>query len=189
MAVTGIYFLTPVIFDIIKRLKPSSRNELEITDALDMLLNENYVITYNMITDYWKDTGTPDDIIHANRIILENMSPYFEGKNDGTNTINGKIMIGEGTIIKNHSLLEGPIIIGKNCIIDGASIGPHTSIDDNSTLSNCTIQDSIIMSECKIECNAKIIHSIISTNSHISQNKKTENEHIFLLGAGSKITL
>ena len=95
LAVTGIYFLTPIIFDIIKRLKPSPRNELEITDALDMLLNENHIITFNMITDYWKDTGTPEDIIHANGIILENLSTYFHGKNDGTNTLEGNIMVGE----------------------------------------------------------------------------------------------
>ncbi len=188
LAVTGIYFLTPVIFDIIRRLKPSWRNELEITDALDMLLNENYVITYNMITDYWKDTGTPDDIIHANGIILEHMSPYFEGENDGSNTLNGKIMVGKGSIIKNHSLLEGPIIIGKNCIIDGASIGPHTSIGDNSTLFNCTLQDSIIMSECKIEGKIKIKNSIISYNASI-QSDPTNIEKTFLLGEGTKLIL
>ena len=66
LAVTGIYFLTSKIFDVIQRLKPSWRNELEITDALHMLLRENNKITYDMITDYWKDTGTPEDIIHAN---------------------------------------------------------------------------------------------------------------------------
>ena len=65
LAVTGIYFLTPKIFEIISELKPSWRNELEITDALDMLIQKNYKITYHMITDYWKDTGTPEDIIHA----------------------------------------------------------------------------------------------------------------------------
>jgi len=188
LAVTGIYFLTPIIFEIIKRLKPSWRNELEITDALDMLLNENHLITYHMITDYWKDTGTPDDIIHANGIILENMSSYFKGENDGSNTIHGKIMVGEGTIIKNHSSLEGPIIIGKNCIIDGASIGPHTSIGDNSTLSKCNLHDSIIMSECKIIGDLKIKNSIISYNASI-QTSIDDIEKTFLLGEGTKLIL
>ncbi len=71
LAVTGIYFLTPKIFDIIERLKPSWRNELEITDALQMLLEEGNKITYDIITDYWKDTGTPEDIINANKEILK----------------------------------------------------------------------------------------------------------------------
>ena len=188
LAVTGIYFLTPIIFDIIKRLKPSQRNELEITDALDMLLNENHIITYNMITDYWKDTGTPEDIIHANGIILENLSTYFHGKDDGTNSIKGNIMIGENTIIKNNSVLNGPIIIGKNCIIDGATIGPHTSIGDNSMMSDCNLENSIIMSDCKISGAIKIKNSIISYNASIISNP-INIEKTFLLGEGTKLIL
>jgi glucose-1-phosphate thymidylyltransferase len=188
LAVTGIYFLTPIIFDIIKRLKPSWRNELEITDALDMLLNEKHFISYKMITHYWKDTGTPDDIIHANGIILENLSTYFHGKDDGTNTIEGNVMVGENSIIKNHSALIGPIIIGKNCIIDGATIGPHTSIGDNSIISNCNLQNSIIMSDCKITGNLKIKNSIISYNASIISNP-INIEKTFLLGEGTKLIL
>jgi glucose-1-phosphate thymidylyltransferase len=188
LAVTGIYFLTPIIFDIIKRLKPSPRNELEITDALDMLLNENHIITYNMITDYWKDTGTPEDIIHANGIILENLSTYFHGKDDGTNTIEGNIMVGENSTIKNNSALIGPIIIGKNCIIDGATIGPHTSIGDNSIISNCNLQDSIIMSNCEINGDIKIKNSIISYNASIISNP-INIEKTFLLGEGTKLII
>ena len=189
LAVTGIYFLTPVIFDIIKRLKPSQRNELEITDALDMLLNENHIITYNMITDYWKDTGTPEDIIHANGIILKNLSAYFDGKNDGTNVIQGNVMVGKNCIIKNHSVLNGPIIIGKNCIIDGSTIGPNTSIGDNSIIKECNIENSIIMSNCKIDSNIKIRDSIIAHNSSIESENKLNNEKTFLLGEGTKIFL
>src|SRR3989338_5079339 len=107
LAVTGIYFLTPTIFDIIERLKPSSRNELEITDALQMLLEENYKITYNMITDYWKDTGTPEDIIHANMTILEKMHPYFRGRKEDSVTISGTVMVGNNTIIKKGATLTG----------------------------------------------------------------------------------
>ena len=190
LAVTGIYFLTTKIFDVIDRLKPSGRNELEITDALQMLLEENHNISYNIITDYWKDTGTPEDIINANSQILKNLQPCFDGIKENGASIKGKLIVGEGSIIKAGSRIIGPVIIGKNCTIESnTTIGPNTSIGDYSILSGCEVENSIIMSECKIECNAKIRHSIISTNSHISQNKKTENEHIFLLGAGSKITL
>ncbi len=131
-AVTGIYFLTPKIFDVIDRLKPSWRNELEITDALQMLLEENNKITFHMITNYWKDTGTPDDIIHANRYILKNMSPYFHGQKEGGIAITGNVMIGEGTILKNMTKIDGPVIIGSNCVIDSSYIGSNTSIGNNS---------------------------------------------------------
>ena len=190
LAVTGIYFLTTKIFDVIDRLKPSSRNELEITDALQMLLEENHNISYNMITDYWKDTGTPEDILNANMQVLEKMKPYFYGKKEDSVSVQNSLMLGEGSLIKIGSRINGPVIIGKNCIIEpNTTIGPNTSIGDHSILSGCEVENSIIMSECKIECNAKIRHSIISTNSHISQNKKTNKEYVFLLGAGTKITL
>ena len=188
LAVTGIYFLTPIIFDIIDKLKPSWRNELEITDALDMLLRENHKIIYNMITYYWKDTGTPEDIIHANGAILNKMKPYFCGKKEDGATITGNVMVGEGTIIKNGAKIVGPVIIGKNTVIESDTyIGPNTSIGDNSRLSRCNIEDCIIMSDCTIDCNTKIRKSIIATNSNILDSN--HDEKIFLLGEGTKILL
>ena len=190
LAVTGIYFLTPIIFDVIDNLKPSWRNELEITDALDILLEKNHNISFEMITEYWKDTGTPEDVIQANSQVLKNMQPYFHGKKEAGVSISGKLMVGEGSLIKTGSSITGPVIIGKNCIIEpNTTIGPNTSIGNNSILSDCDIENSIIMSGCKIECNVKIRQSVISTNSHISKNKKTDKEYVFLLGEGTEITL
>ena len=188
LAVTGIYFLTPRIFDIIDNLKPSWRNELEITDALQMLLEETQKINYYMITDYWKDTGTPDDIIHANGTILERHKSYFYGQKDNTVQLTGNIMIGEGTTIKNNSKITGPVIIGNNCIIDASNIGPNTSIGDNSTLSKCEISESIVMSNCNIDSKITIKNSIIAFNSTIISNI-TSQYGTFLLGEGTKIIL
>ena len=187
LAVTGIYFLTPVIFDIIKKLKPSWRNELEITDALDMLLNEKHSITYKMITDYWKDTGTPEDIINANRAILENSVPEFKGKKSSTVSIEGNVSTGDETWIGDQAKINGPVIIGKKCKISGdVIIGPNTSIGDECVISGGIIKDSIIMNNCEIGKNVNLKNSIISSNSSIKQNN-IKNEQIFLLGEGTKI--
>ena len=190
LAVTGIYFLTPLIFDLIDKLKPSWRNELEIVDALQMLLDINHKVRYYMITDFWKDTGTPEDILQANTTILENMSSYFKGiKNDDV-IIEGNVMIGNGTIIKNGSKIIGPVIIGKNCLIDkNVHVGPNTSVGDNTNLSQCEISNSIVMNDCEIHCNVEIKNSIIASNSHISMKSSDHNEKVFLLGEGTKITL
>jgi len=188
LAVTGIYFLTPIIFDIIKRLKPSWRNELEITDALDMLLNEKHSISYKMITDYWKDTGTPEDIINANKTILENMVPEFKGKKDSTVLIEGNVSIGNQTCISDQVKINGPVIIGNKCNISGnAIIGPNTSIGNECNILGGTIQDSIIMNNCKIEKNVNLRNSIISSNSTIAQNN-IKNEQVFLVGEGTKVS-
>lgn len=187
LAVTGIYFLTPMIFDIIANLKPSWRNELEITDALDELL-QNHKITYNIITDYWKDTGTPEDIIHANMAILEKTNPYFYGTKEKDAKIYGNVMVGKNTIIKNNVTINGPVVIGKNCVIEsGSKIGPNTSIGDNSNL-KCDIAQSIVMSGCKITCDVKIRNSIIAFNSELTSNQDSDDK-VFLLGEGTRIIL
>jgi len=188
LAVTGIYLLTPTIFDIIDRLKPSWRNEYEITDALQMLLQEKYKIVYDMVTDYWKDTGTPNDIIHANQVILNGMKPYFEGTKDVDVSVSGNVMIGAGTIIKKGSKITGPVIIGNNCQIGpNAHVGSNTSVGDNTKLLNCHIENSIIMSGCNIDGNFTIRDSIIAFNSEITKSKTPDK--IFLLGEGTKISL
>jgi len=164
LAVTGIYLLTPLIFEVIDNLKPSWRNELEITDALDNLLKQNNNIGYETITDYWKDTGTPEDILNANRQVLENIC-------NQTN--------------------RNPSIIGKNCKIDkSASIGPNVSIGDDTIISSdVVIENSIIMSGCKIDGGLNIKDSIISANCHLHGNNKDKTKKVFLLGEGTKITL
>ena len=188
LAVTGIYFLTPVIFDIIKRLKPSWRNELEITDALDMLLNEKHSIAYKIITHYWKDTGTPEDIINANKAILENLIPQFKGKKDSTIIIEGNISVDDETCISNQVKINGPVIIGKKCKISGgAVIGPNASIGNECIISGGIIRDSIIMNNCEIGNNVNLRNSIISSNSSIKENS-IKNEQVFLLGEGTKVS-
>ena len=189
LAVTGIYFLTTKIFDIISRLKPSWRNELEITDALQMLLEEGNNIGYYSITDYWKDTGTPNDIIHANKVILEDMKPQFEGKREDNVKINGNVIVGKNSLIKSGTNITGPVIIGENCVIGpDANIGENTSIGNNSEIAKCEIEDSIIMDGCKINTKIKIKNSIISFNSEIIQ-KQEKDSYVFLLGEGTKISL
>ena len=178
LAVTGIYFLTTKIFDIISRQKPSARNELEITDALEMLLKENDNISYDMIADYWKDTGTPEDVLNANRQVLEHIC-------------NQTCIIDKSTNIESGSSVITPSIIGKNCKIDESTqIGPNASIGDNTIISSgVVIENSIIMSDCKIDGSLNIRDSIISANCHLHGNDKDKTTKLFLLGEGTKISL
>nr|AIF09581.1 glucose-1-phosphate thymidyltransferase (rfbA, rffH) [uncultured marine thaumarchaeote KM3_38_E02] len=184
LAVTGIYLLTPLIFEVIDNLKPSWRNELEITDALDILLEKNHNISFEMITDYWKDTGTPEDILNANRQVLEHICKRgcIVDESSATGWLQD-----EAT---NWSWVE-PSIIGENCKIDeSARIGPNASIGDNTIISSdVVIENSIIMSDCKIDGGLNIKDSIISANCHLHGNNKDKTKKIFLLGEGTKITL
>ncbi len=193
LAVTGIYFLTPVIFEIIDNLKPSWRDELEITDALDNLLKKNDNISYEQITDYWKDTGTPDDILHANgEIILKHPSFQHQQSHEHTSVKNlsiiGNVIFGENCVMQENVIIQGPVIIGNNCkILSNSKIGPNVSLGDNSIISVSLIENSIIMKNCKIDSKTEIKDSIIANNSEIIDGKG--NEKVFLLGEGSKISL
>ena len=189
LAVIGIYLLTPKIFDVINRLKPSSRNELEITDALQMLLEENNKIIYNTVSENWKDTGTPEDIIQANDIILRDYEPYFLGEKEEGVKINGKIMVGEKSKINKDVILNGPVIIGENCLIESGIIGPNVSVGNNSQIAKCNLSNSIIMENCEIKLELSIDNSIISKNSKILQKQNIDSKNIFLLGEGTKIYL
>lgn len=190
LAVTGIYLLTPKIFKIIDDLEPSWRNELEITDALDNLLKQNNNLSFEIITDYWKDTGTPEDIIHANGEIIKNIIEYSYGKISNNVKISGKVLTGKNSIIEENVTITGPVIIGENCkISSGVVIGPNTSIGDDSIINRGNIENSIIMKNCEINSTANIRNSIISNNSKIIQSDNPTDEKIFLLGEGTKIYL
>ena len=190
LAVIGVYLLTPKIFDVIKRLKPSWRNELEITDTLQMMLEEKQKIIYNTVKENWKDTGTPEDIIQANNIILNKMTPFFDGTKEDNVKISGNVIVGKNSILKDSCQLDGPIIIGQNCIIEkNCKIGPNTSIGDNSKISKSNIENTIVMSNCKINYSGKIRDSIISNDSEILQQKDNDSFKVFLLGEGTKISL
>jgi len=195
LAVTGIYLLTPIIFEIIDKLKPSWRDELEITDALDNLLKQNNNISYEKITDYWKDTGTPDDILHANGEIIKNLQGSFEGEKDDTVDMEGNIIVEKGTKIESKIKIIGPVIIGKNCnilknnnSISQSIIGPNVSVGDNSIITVSSIENSIIMKNCIIDTTAKIKNSIVASNSEI-KDSEIHDDRIFMLGEGSKISL
>ncbi|MCV0400935.1 MAG: glucose-1-phosphate thymidylyltransferase [Nitrosopumilus sp.] len=185
LAVIGIYFLTSEIFEIIKNLEPSWRNELEITDALQVLLETKKRISYNIITKYWKDTGTIEDIIDANKTILNNLQKYCNSKIENKSKITGNVIIEKNVKLNDNVSLNGPVIIGENTKIENSTIGPNVSIGKNSKIKNCSIKNSIIMDNVLIEINEQLENSIIGHNSKIT--KKTEKT--LILCEDSKLEL
>lgn len=188
LAVIGIYFLTPKIFDIIDNLKPSWRNEFEITDALDMLIKNGDSVEYDIITGWWKDTGTPEDIIHANKLILDSIGTQDQFLINVDSKIKDQIIIGKNTSISPESIIIGPVIIGDNCIIDSTKIGPYASIGDNCIIKKCKIESSIVMSDCKINTEIEIQDSIIANGSEI-ESMKVQKKCQFLIGERTHIKI
>lgn len=189
-ALTGIYFLTPAIFKMIKQLKPSWRGELEITEALQLLMDNGYTVGYRIVEGWWKDTGSVEDILEANRLILDELETKIGGKVENSNCIQGRVCIENGAIVKQRALIRGPVLIGKNTIIeDDVYIGPYTTIGNNVTIKRGEIENSIIMDNCVIEIADKITDSLIGSNTEIITNKKGPKGHKLILGESSKIAL
>ncbi len=186
LAVIGIYFFQPSIFKIIKKLKPSWRNELEITDALQILLESNKKISYDIITDYWKDTGTINDILDANKTILKTLNPKFQKEKQIKLKFDGKIIFDDYLELENNVKIFGPVIIGKDCILTNLVLGPNTSIGKNCKVTNCTIKDSIIMDNCEIEGKIELSNSIVSYNTKLSLKGEKSST---IIGEDNKIEL
>ncbi len=181
---TGIYFFTPFIFNYIKKLKPSWRNEYEITEAIQLLLKDKKNIGYNIIEGWWKDTGTVDDILAANMLILDKQK-----NNEEIINVKGKVVIGKNVVISADSVVRGPCIIGDNTIIqDKAFIGPYTSIGNNGKIMKASIENSIIMRNSIINTENTIVDSIIGNNSTImdANSLKPPGKRL-LLGENSRI--
>ena len=189
LAVIGIYFLTSKIFGVIDRLKPSWRGELEITEALQMLMDDGNKIEYDTVTGWWKDTGTPEDIIHANKLVLDSIGTENQFLIDNDAEIKDNIVIGTGTVLDRDSCILGPLIIGKNCTIGpNVKLGPYVSVGDNCNLNHCTIQNSIIMTDCIIDVKVDFESSIISHGSEITASNIPKKSQ-FLLGERSQTKL
>ena len=152
-------------------------------------MNQGNKIEYDTVTGWWKDTGTPEDIIHANKLVLDSIGTENQFLIDNDSEIKDNIVIGRGSEISRDSFVTGPAIIGKNCKIGPAvRIGPYVSIGDNCTLKNCNVENSIIMSDCKINSKTDFSSSIIAHGSEI-EDSSTPKKHQFLLGERSQLKL
>ena len=168
LALAGIYLFNESIFDAIKNINPSWRNELEITDAIQYLLEIGKKISVQKINGWWKDTGRPKDMLEANRLALNEIQPILEGVIHSASTVIGKVIIGADSTVGPKTMIKGPCVIGNNCHIgDAVIIGPHTSIGNNTQVLSGAIESSIVMSDCVINCNRKIIDSIIGSGSNL----------------------
>jgi glucose-1-phosphate thymidylyltransferase len=190
-ALTGIYFFQPVIFDMIRNLKPSRRGEFEITEAIHLLLVNSYNLSHNIVSGWWKDTGTPGDILEANRLVLDEIESEIKGAVESQSSIQGRVAIGSNSIVKNVALVRGPVIIGENSVIEGkVYVGPYTSIGNEVTIKRGEIENSIIMDGCLIDANERINDSIIGPNTRITSDTRSKPRgRSFILGESSQITM
>jgi glucose-1-phosphate thymidylyltransferase len=188
LALVGVYIFNHRIFQAIDNIKPSGRNELEITDAIQWLLDNNFKVESCMVRGWWKDTGKPEDIIEANLLILEDIVSVNHGKLIDT-VVNGRVRIESGAVIE-QSVIRGPAVIGKNVKITRAFIGPFSSVGDNVVIENSEIECSLIMEGARItNLEKRIDRSIIGKNVIINQIDRSPRTNKFIIGDQSQLEI
>jgi glucose-1-phosphate thymidylyltransferase len=169
-ALVGVYFFKPSVFDIIEELKPSWRGELEITDAIQLMLEHGYNVGYEVLEGWWFDVGKSDDILAVNAKLLDERVKERVNDEVEDSRIEGRVEIGKGTKIL-KSVIRGPSIIGSNCIIENSYIGPYTSIGNGSRIVNSSIEYCVILDGVSIIGLERIEESLIGKNSKIVKNE------------------
>jgi len=189
LALVGVYMFDKHIFEAVVNIKPSFRNELEITDAIQYLIDKGYTVVPHLVQGWWKDTGKLEDMLEANRIVLDRIMPRINGDVDGTSEVQFRVIIEAGARIVN-STIRGPAIIGRNSQIINSFVGPFTSVQHDVIISNSEIEHSIIMEHSRIEdIGARIEDSLIGRNVQLLRCKNRPKTYRFMLGDRSDVML
>ena len=188
-ALVGVYMFTPVIFEATEKIEPSWRGELEITDAIQYLIQNGYVVNSHVVEGWWKDTGKLEDMLDANRMILTGMATRVESSQLEDSEFHGHVHLDDDVEVKN-SVLRGPCIIGAGSRISDSYIGPFTSIGPESVVERSEVENSIILANCTIrDIGSRLDGCLLGRNVRVSKGKKLPRSYRLMVGDNSEITV
>jgi len=189
LALVGVYMFDHNVFEAVHAIKPSARGELEITDAIQYLIDKGYRVESHIVGGWWKDTGKLEDMLEANRIILDTIETEINGEVDRESKIEGRVTIGKGSRVIS-SVIRGPAAIADECVIENAFVGPYTSIDDRSVLRRSEVEHSIILEDCQVlDIGSRLADSLVGKNVKISKDSKTPKAYRVMLGDNSEVSV
>ncbi len=189
LALVGVYLFDANVFKAVREIKPSFRGELEITDAIQWLVNHGYAVRPHLVSGWWKDTGKLEDILEANRMVLDGIEEKVLGRIGGKSRVEFKVSLAEDAVVEN-SVIRGPAVVGAGSRIENSYVGPFTSIAGGCTIRNVEVEHSIVLEGCVIEgAGARIIDSLLGRNVSIRKGDGQPRAYHFMLGDYSGITL
>ena len=188
LALVGVYMFRPVVHDAVRAIKPSARGELEITDALQWLIDEGRDVRPHLVTGYWKDTGRLEDMLECNRKVLESVEPLVAGTVDADSSLIGRVVVEEGAVIE-RSVVRGPAIIGRDTVLRDTYVGPFTSIYFGCLLEDTEIEHSIVLEQSTIRGVGRIEDSLIGKEVEVSPSTALPKAHRLMLGDHSRVSI
>jgi glucose-1-phosphate thymidylyltransferase len=187
LALVGVYMFGPEVFESVKRISPSFRNELEITDAIQNLIDRGLAVRPHIVDGWWKDTGRLEDMLEANRLVLDRLERRVEGRVDAESRVEGKVVVEAGAVIE-RSTVRGPAIIGRNARIVQAFVGPFTSIGNDVEITDSEIEHSIVLEGSSLRDLAnRVVDSLIGRNVRIYRVPLKPRAYRFMLGDNSEV--
>ena len=188
LALVGVYMFSPAIMDSAKAIQPSGRGELEITDAIQHMIDRGLTVEPHEVTGWWKDTGRLEDMLEANRLILDVLEPRIEGELVES-SMEGRVVIEKGARVVRSSI-RGPAIIGAGALIEDAYIGPYSSISTNVTVRHAEVEHSILLEDSRVEdLDARVESSLIGRGVTTARTAEKPRAYRFMVGDSSSIGL
>jgi glucose-1-phosphate thymidylyltransferase len=188
LALVGVYMFTPAIHAAAKQIQPSRRNELEITDAIQQLIDSGLRVDPHIVRGWWKDTGQVQDMLDANQLILDDLTERIDGELIDSRT-EGRVVIEEGAKLE-RSTVRGPAVIGKGSHLVDAYIGPYTAIGENVEIEGAEIEHSIVLSGSSVRhLQGRIEASLIGRNVAIGRSPTLPKAYRFVVGDNAEIAI
>jgi glucose-1-phosphate thymidylyltransferase len=186
LALVGVYLFTPAVFESVKGIMPSARGELEITDAIQHMIDRGLRVEPHTVTGWWKDTGKLEDMLEANRLILSTIEGDVRGE-IVESTLEGAVQVGECSLIE-RCTLRGPVVIGAGCRLSDTFVGPYTAISDGVVVEQAEIENSIILEGSRIcRLGARMSDSLIGRDCVIAHSEALPVAYRFMVGDSSQI--
>jgi glucose-1-phosphate thymidylyltransferase len=189
LALVGVYLFTSLIFEAARSLEPSWRGELEITEAIDKLIDDGRTVRSEVVRGWWKDTGQLADMLEANRLVLEELVTSVEGDVDESSKVEGRVVIGPGAKLE-RAVVRGPAVIGAGAHIEDAYIGPYTSIGDDVHVRRSEVENSIVLAGSVVEdLGTRMEASLLGKEVKLTRSQGMPQTLQLLVGDRSEIKL
>ena len=186
LALVGVYMFTAAIHDAAKAIEPSGRGELEITDAIQHVVDDGKRVEPHIVRGWWKDTGRLDDMLEANRLILENLDPRVEGRLVEAQ-VDGRVVVEPGAVLE-RSTVRGPAIIGRDARLTDCYVGPYTAVGPACVIRNAEVEHSIMLEASSVEDLAgRMESSLLGKNVRIARDARQPRAFRFMVGDNSEI--
>lgn len=188
LALVGVYLFDPTIHEAVAAIEPSPRGELEITDAIQWLIDHGHRVRHEVLDGWWKDTGKLDPLLEGNRLILETLEPDLRGQVDDASRIDGRVVVEEGAVVVNSSI-RGPAVIGAGTRIVNSYIGPYTSVAAGCEILDSEVEHSVILEDSRIENIPRIQDSLIGKEVEVVRSGRVPKATRLMLGDHSRVDL